>query len=429
MAQQSFLSEILARVAGAGRSRTEAPADVSDRLISLCHSLIHDRSEAAGLMISRQILDIYAASKSDERAAFFLAVSQEFGPDEDALGAAISSWKSGNIDAARALHFAAEPRTQELIRTINRVPGATAELVAMRADLLTHAKQNPHLRGLDSDFQHLFASWFNRGFLEMRQIDWSTPAQILEKIITYEAVHEITDWDDLRQRVGDPDRMLFAFFHPAMPDDPLIFVEVALLSEIPNAIGPILAVDRELTDPETATVATFYSISNCHAGLRGVSFGNFLIKQVVAELQKLRPTLKTFVTLSPVPGLRKWVAQSLESGDPLLNDLDRAALSSLDETERPENALTAKLTTRFLTQAKRKPGTVADPVAHFHLGNGATLLGVHPSADLSPRGISNSWGVMVNYLYDGDKIEQNHQAYTSNCDVSVSPSVAAMGKV
>ena len=428
MAQQSFLSEILARVAGAGRSRTEAPADVSDRLISLCHSLIHDRSEAAGLMISRQILDIYAASKSDERAAFFLAVSQEFGPDEDALSDAISSWKPGNIDAARALHFAAEPRTQELIRTINRVPGATAELVAMRADLLTHAKQNPHLRGLDSDFQHLFASWFNRGFLEMRQIDWSTPAQILEKIITYEAVHEITDWDDLRQRVGDPDRMLFAFFHPAMPDDPLIFVEVALLSEIPNAIGPILAADREQTDPETATVATFYSISNCHAGLRGVSFGNFLIKQVVAELQKLRPTLKTFVTLSPVPGLRKWVAQSLESGDPLLNDLDRAALSSLDETERPDNALTAKLTARFLTQAKRKPGTVADPVAHFHLGNGATLLGVHPSADLSPRGISNSWGVMVNYLYDGDKIEQNHQAYTSNYDVSVSPSVAAMGK-
>lgn len=428
MIQQSFLSEILTRVAGAGRSRTEAPADVSDRLTSLCHSLIHDRSEAAGLMISRQILDMYAASKSDERAAFFLAVSQEFGPDEDALGAAISAWKPGNIDTARALHFAAEPRTQELIRTINRVPGATAELVAMRADLLTHAKQNRSLGGLDSDFQHLFASWFNRGFLEMRQIDWSTPAQILEKIITYEAVHEITDWYDLRQRVGDPDRMLFAFFHPAMPDDPLIFVEVALLSEIPNAIGPILAADREQTDPETATVATFYSISNCHAGLRGVSFGNFLIKQVVAELQKLRPALKTFVTLSPVPGLRKWVAQSLDSGDPLLSDSDKAALSSLDETERPDNALAAKLTARFLTQAKREPGTVADPVAHFHLGNGATLLGVHPSADLSPRGISNSWGVMVNYLYDGDKIEQNHQGYTSNYDVSVSPSVAAMGK-
>lgn len=428
MAQQSFLSEILARVAGAGRSRTEAPADVSDRLISLCHSLIHDRSEAAGLMISRQILDLYAASNSDERAAFFLAVSQEFGPDEDALSDAISSWKPGNIDAARALHFAAEPQTQELIRTINRVPGATAELVAMRADLLTHAKQNPRLSGLDADFQHLFASWFNRGFLEMRQIDWSTPAQILEKIITYEAVHEIADWDDLRQRVGDPDRMLFAFFHPAMPDDPLIFVEVALLSEIPNAIGPILAADREQTDPETAIVATFYSISNCHAGLRGVSFGNFLIKQVVAELQKLRPALKTFVTLSPVPGLRRWAAQALEHGDPLLSDADRAALGALDETARPDDALATRLTARFLTLAKRKPGTAADPVAHFHLGNGATLLGVHPSADLSPRGLSNSWGVMVNYLYDGDKIEQNHQAYSSNYDVSVSPGVAVLSK-
>lgn len=428
MAQQSFLSEILARVAGAGRSRTEAPADVSERLISLCHSLIHDRSEAAGLMISRQILDMYAASKSDEQAAFFLAVSQEFGPDEDALSDAISSWKPGNIDAARALHFAAEPQTQELIRTINRVPGATAELVAMRADLLTHAKQNPRLSGLDADFQHLFASWFNRGFLEMRQIDWSTPAQILEKIITYEAVHEIADWDDLRQRVGDPDRMLFAFFHPAMPDDPLIFVEVALLSEIPNAIGPILAADREQTDPETATVATFYSISNCHTGLRGVSFGNFLIKQVVAELQKLRPTLKTFVTLSPVPGLRRWAAQALEHGDPLLSDADRAALGALDETARPDDALATRLTARFLTLAKRKPGTAADPVAHFHLGNGATLLGVQPRADLSPRGLSNSWGVMVNYLYDGDKIEQNHQAYSSIYDVSVSPGVAVLSK-
>ncbi|GAA6182690.1 malonyl-CoA decarboxylase [Shimia sp. NS0008-38b] len=428
MAQQSFLSEILARVAGTGRSRTEAPADASAKLISLCHSLIGDRSEAAGLMISRQILDMYAASKSDEHAAFFSAVSQEFGPDKDALRAAISSWKPGNIDAARALHFAAEPRTQELIRTINRVPGATAELVAMRADLLTHARQDPKLRGLDADFQHLFASWFNRGFLEMRQIDWSTPAQILEKIITYEAVHEIADWDDLRQRVGDPDRMLFAFFHPAMPDDPLIFVEVALLSEIPNAIGPILAADREQTDPDTATVATFYSISNCHSGLRGVSFGNFLIKQVVAELQKLRPNLKTFVTLSPVPGLRTWVARSLEDDDPLLSGTERAALSALGEGEGPEDTIAASIAARFLTRAKREPGTAADPVAHFHLGNGATLLGVHPRADLSLRGMSNSWGVMVNYLYDGDKIEENHQAYTSDFNVSVSPSVTAMAK-
>ena len=428
MAQQSFLSEILARVAGAGRSRSEAPADVPARLISLCHSLIHDRSEAAGLMISRQILDIYAAAKSDTQATFFSALSQEFGPDDDALSAVIRSWKPGDIEVARALHFAAEPQTQELIRTINRVPGATAELVAMRADLLTHAKQNPKLGGLDADFQHLFASWFNRGFLEMRQIDWSTPAQILEKIITYEAVHEIADWDDLRQRVGDPDRMLFAFFHPAMPDDPLIFVEVALLSEVPNAIGPILASEREQTDPETATVATFYSISNCHVGLRGVSFGNFLIKQVVAELQKLRPNLKTFVTLSPVPGLRRWVVQSLESGDPLLSATEKAALQALGEDERPHDDIAAKLAAKFLTRAKRASGTAADPVAHFHLGNGATLLGVHPSADLSLRGLGNSWGVMVNYLYDGNAIEQNHEAYASNYDISVSPSVIAMNK-
>ena len=294
--------------------------------------------------------------------------------------------------------------------------------------MLALAKQNPQLRGLDSDFQHLFASWFNRGFLEMRQINWSTSAQILEKVITYEAVHEIADWDDLRQRVGDPDRMLFAFFHPAMPDDPLIFVEVALLSEVPDAIGPILAADRKRTDLDTATVATFYSISNCHAGLRGVSFGNFLIKQVVAELQKLRPNLKTFVTLSPVPGFRKWVAQSLQNGDALLSDTDKETLSELGEHDLPQDDFITQLAARFLTQAKRASGTVADPVAHFHLGNGATLLRIHPGADLSLRGTENSWGVMVNYLYDGETIEQNHQAYASDHDVSASPSVTALSK-
>ena len=429
MTQQSFLSEILARVAGAGRSRTQAVEDTAASLISRCHSLVRDVSEAEGLKISRQILDIYAAADVAEKAAFFLAVSREFGPDDAALSAAVADWTPGNIDAARALHFVAEPQTQELIRTINRVPGATAQLVAMRADLLAHARQNPQLRGLDSDFQHLFASWFNRGFLEMRQINWSTSAQILEKIITYEAVHEIADWDDLRQRVGDPDRMLFAFFHPAMPDDPLIFVEVALLSEVPNAIGPILAVDRKQTDLDTATVATFYSISNCHAGLRGVSFGNFLIKQVVAELQKLRPNLKKFVTLSPVPGLRKWAEQSLLNDDALISDTDKARLSELCENDLPQDDFVTKLAARFLTQAKSASGTAADPVAHFHLSNGATLLDIHPCADQSPRGIDNSWGVMVNYLYDGKTIEQNHQAYASNNDVSASPSVTALSKV
>lgn len=428
MAQQSFLSEILARIAGAGRGRPQAAEDTANSLVSLCHSLLRDVSEAEGLKISRQILDIYAAADVAEKEAFFSAVSQEFGPNDAALSAAVADWTPGDIDAARALHFVAEPQTQELIRTINRVPGATAELVAMRADLLALAKQNPQLRGLDSDFQHLFASWFNRGFLEMRQINWSTSAQILEKVITYEAVHEIADWDDLRQRVGDPDRMLFAFFHPAMPDDPLIFVEVALLSEVPDAIGPILAADRKRTDLDTATVATFYSISNCHAGLRGVSFGNFLIKQVVAELQKLRPNLKTFVTLSPVPGLRKWAEQSLQNGDALLNDTDKETLSELGEHDLPQDDFITQLAARFLTQAKRASGTVADPVAHFHLGNGATLLRIHPGADLSLRGTENSWGVMVNYLYDGETIEQNHQAYASDHDVSASLRVTALSK-
>ena len=199
----------------------------------------------------------------------------------------------------------------------------------------------------------------------------------------------------------------------------------SFLSEI---LARIAGADRKRTDLDTATVATFYSISNCHAGLRGVSFGNFLIKQVVAELQKLRPNLKTFVTLSPVPGFRKWVAQSLQNGDALLSDTDKETLSELGDHDLPQDDFIKELAARFLTQAKRASGTVTDPVAHFHLGNGATLLRIHPGADLNPRGIANSWGVMVNYLYDGETIEQNHQVYESHKDVSASPNIIALRK-
>jgi len=328
-------------------------------------------------------------------------------------------------DSARMIHSASEPPSQELIRRLNRVPGATARLVAMRGQLLTLLRGNPDLHGLDADFQHLFSSWFNRGFLEIRRIDWSTPAAILEKIIAYEAVHEITGWDDLRQRVADPDRRLFAFFHPAMPADPLIFVEVALVAEIPSAIAPILDQDRDRTNPAEANVAVFYSISNCQAGLRGISFGNFLIKQVVTELQRELKGLDCFVTLSPVPGLRRWVEQG-DNAERILGAETHAMLAGLNDDQRPEPQMAREIAARYLTEARRTSGTVFDPVAHFHLGNGAVLHRIHAEADLSRRGIRNSWGVMVNYLYDGDKIETNHQAYATDRTIAASGAVRSL---
>jgi Malonyl-CoA decarboxylase (MCD). len=243
MPERSFLAEMLQRIAGrGGRKSSKQPTD-------LCRELLDDKGGVSGLVTAINILDTFEAMTPDQKTRFFQDTATDFSVDDKALETAIANWTPGNDAAARQVHSAAEPKSQELIRRLNRVPGATARLVNMRADLLGILAKNPELSGLNIDFQHLFRSWFNRGFLEMRRMNWSTPANILEKIITYEAVHEITGWDDLRQRVAIPDRRLFAFFHPAMPSDPLIFVEVALTSSIPGAIGPILAKNRKTVDP------------------------------------------------------------------------------------------------------------------------------------------------------------------------------------
>lgn len=421
MAERGFLSDMMAPF----MKRRGTPSDKA--LERLCEELLGDRGEVSGLVTALEVLDGFEAMGPAQQLDFFRLAADRFGVDQDATEEAIAKWTKGDDDAARALHFLTEARSQELIRRLNLPPGATSRLVAMRAELLKSVHHNPELSGLDRDFRHLFSSWFNRGFLEIRRIDWSTPALVLEKIIEYEAVHEITGWDDLRQRVADPDRRLFAFFHPAMPDDPLIFVEVALTRAIPNAIGPILGRTREVTDPADATTAVFYSISNCQKGLRGISFGNFLIKQVVIELQRELSHLKTFVTLSPVPGLRRWATSATED-EPLLSDDDRATIAALKNGDRPAPDHLARLTARYLARAKRGKGTVYDPVAHFHLGNGAQLHAVHTEADLSDAGQANSWGAMVNYLYDGGRIERNHQAYVTAHTVAMSSAVRSLAK-
>jgi malonyl-CoA decarboxylase len=380
------------------------------------------------------VLDRYHDLDAAERRTFFEALVRDFGPDREKVAKAIEAWRENPGDGnGGELHFASEPRRQELIRRLNRAPGGTGDLVAMRADLLSLLNGHKGLAALDRDVVHLLSSWFNRGFLVLRRIDWSTPANILEQIIRYEAVHEIHDWDDLRRRLDPVDRRCYAFFHPAMADAPLIFVEVALTEQIPSAIAPLLAVERELVAIERARTAVFYSISNTQRGLGGITFGNFLIKQVVEELRRELPKLDTFVTLSPVPGFRQWLNQANEL--PLSED-DREALNQLDDPNWHANAdieaelrvLLEPLAAYYFLRARNPKGRVIDPVARFHLGNGARLERINWLGDLSPKGLRESAGIMVNYLYRLDDIEKNHEAFANDGEVVASSAVKKLLK-
>jgi malonyl-CoA decarboxylase len=335
----------------------------------------------------------------------------------------VEAWRNKPSDAAAAeIHAATEPRRLELLRRLNLAPQATRTLVEMRGQLLDTMVRREDLAVIDADFAYMFSTWFNRGFLVLRRIDWSTPAVVLEKIIRYEAVHQIRDWVDLRARIDTPDRRCYAFFHPALVDEPLIFVEVALTREIPGAIAPILELKREPLDPERATTAVFYSISNCQRGLAGVTFGSFLIKQVVAEICREMPRLSTFVTLSPVPNFAGWLARQRTEPSPALAEADRAALAGLDRPEwwndeaavdEIREPMLRAAATYFMT-ARNAAGAPLDAVAPFHLGNGASLERLNWPADLSDRGRRQAWGLMVNYRYDLGDIEKNHEAYADN---------------
>lgn len=360
-------------------------------LTALAEALLSGRGQVSGVVLARQLFDSYAALESEERLAFLKVLAARFGADPVRLERAISDYRSRpGPKKALALHVAAESRRQELGRRLNRAPGGTHDLVRMREDLLRHLEAHPDLAVVDADFVHLFSSWFSPGFLVLRRIDWSTPAQILEKLIRYEAVHAITSWDDLRRRLDPGDRRCFAFFHPALEDEPLIFVEVALTDDVPGAIAPLLAEGRRPLPLRRATTAVFYSTSNCQAGLKGISFGHFLLKRVAEELKLEAPSLKTFVTLSPVPGFSAWLGREREP--------------------RSRAALTAAVV-EYLLSATDSSGRPADPVARFHLGNGARLERVNWMGDPSPHGLETAAGFMVNYLYDLSRIERNHELY------------------
>ena len=434
----SFFGELLQTISDRGRAlldrgRRGESAARSESLVELCEHLLSGRGEASGVARARDLLSRYDELTTGPRIAFFEALASRFGVQPERMAEAIAAWQaSPNDETAARLHAASEPRRQELFRRLNLAPGGTTALVKMREQLMDALPNRPDLQPVDEDFVHLFTSWFNRGFLVLRHIDWSTPANILEKIIRYEAVHEISDWDDLRRRIDPEDRRCYAFFHPAMVDDPLIFVEVALTRDIPEAIAPILAPERETVEPEKARTAAFYSISNCQRGLAGVSFGNFLIKQVVEEICRELPKLTTLVTLSPAPTFAKWLKRerALEAS-PAISEADKQALSALDETgwwldgEKSEALRDAMMRAAayYYLRAKTSRGAPVDPVARFHLGNGARLERIDWLADVSEKGIAQSYGLMVNYLYDIEHIEKNHEAFAEQRTVVASSTV------
>ena len=355
--------------------------------------------------------------KLDEKELiiFFKLMRENFDISSLELSQAVDEYKvNSNSENLITLLKFSEPKRREIFRRCNGISRGTIRLVNLRKRLLGILKKNPELKAVDYDLVYLLKNWFNRGFLILRPINWETPAHILEKIIAYEAVHEINSWDELRLRLAPKDRRCFAFFHPAMQDEPIIFVEVALMKNIPSKIQDVLEEKRDFLEPDEANVAVFYSISNCQKGLSGISFGNFLIKQVANDLKFEFNNIKKFVTLSPVPGLRNWIKNKKPKFEMTLEKFKKS-----EQFLKVEPSLMNCAGNYFLN-SDRSDGMPNDPVARFHLGNGASLEQINYLGDTSLNGLNLSGGLMVNYLYDLDKVEENHEAYTSENKLNIS---------
>lgn len=442
---QELFNSITQRDALLWRRQGETTAPDHAQVLEACRALLASDGEASSISLASRALDMYNRLAEDERTRFFAGLAREFAADPLHIDQAYEAYRERRDNPSlKALFEACEPRRQELFRRLNLASNGTHELVRMREGLLARLREcvdedRQELEAIDADFAHLFGSWFNRGFLVLKRIDWNTPASILEKIIRYEAVHEIRDWDDLRRRLDARDRRCFAFFHPAIGDEPLIFVEVALCKGLPDRIQPILSGEsdgkrRGIDDPETADAAAFFGISNCQTGLRGISFGNFLIKQVVQELKLELPQLRYFVTLSPVPGFAHWLGE--RRTDEALPDELRQVLHELDAPDwhldpaRSDRlkAIICPLAARYLVEEKNAHGLPLNPVARFHLGNGAELHRINWLGDTSPKGLKQAVGLMVNYLYVLDDIERNHENYSAKATVVCSSEVRDLNR-
>ena len=434
MSPPSFFQRLFGSPGGQGRRLPGSVDRQTRKTTELCRALLSERGEASGATLARETLASYEALQGQALAEFFDILAVEFSPEPDEVARAATVYREQpGAESLIRLQEVVEPPRLELFRRINLALGGTAALVEMRRRILRARKQSPHWRGVEADLAHLLSSWFNRGFLRLERIDWRTSALVLEKLIAYEAVHEIQGWRDLRRRLA-ADRRCFAFFHPALPEDPIIFIEVALTRGLSDRVQPLLDPDSPVFDPARADCAVFYSITNCQEGLRGVSFGNFLIKQVAEDLGREFPRLRTFATLSPMPGFRAWLSGLAASSEearqaalaPLLGALARPGWWQGEEAAGLEPAL-VRLGAHYLLHARREDEP-ADPVARFHLGNGARVERVNWLGDTSSAGLERSAGLMANYVYRLGEVERNHEAYVKERRVVSSARLAGLAR-
>ncbi len=400
-----------------------------ETLLELCDDLISYKGVASGIAIAREISEIYLSLSKEDKKKFFIAVDEKFKPNlEAAEKKSLEFIKNKNTNTLKELSSLAEGNRQEFIRRMNMAPNGTAFLVSMREDLLRFVLEDSSLSNLDEDFRHLFRSWFNPGFLRLERITWDTKAAVLERIISYEKVHKIKDMTDLKRRL-DEDRRFYAYFHPVLPDEPLIFVQVAFTQGLASSVQDII---KPMTPNQPkADTATFYSISNCQQGLTSVTLGNFLIKRVVYEIQQENPKIKHFGTLSPLPGFAEWVNYIEENKlRSILGSEDYEKVKFLRSTDIKigdpriieHKKIIKKLTIHYLIKEKVNDKPV-NAVTRFHLGNGASIENIVINGNISDYGYNESFGIMVNYIYHLDKLEKIHEEYISNHQISYSDKI------
>jgi malonyl-CoA decarboxylase len=415
---QNMISSIMKNGLGLTGFRSHNFGELHKDINKAADSVMSSSGEVSSIVFAEHLLHLINDQTDEELLVFLNYLLTEYDIDTESLLENVQAYQSErNQDNLTLISSSSEPKWIELFRRLNAAPAGTHKLIKLREKikyLLTMG--NLELESLDKGLLRLFKYWFNPSFLVLEKIDWSTPANVLEKIIEYEAVHEINSWDDLRARLAPSDRQCFAFFHPLIPEDPLIFVEVALTNKIPETIAEVIRIERDEIENDQINTAVFYSISNCQNGLSGISFGNFLIKKVAHKLRQEIDGLDNFLTLSPLPGLMRW----LENNAPLA--YERCKNKTIEDNDLIQKTI------KYLTESNRNDGLPNDPVARFHLGNGAILKQININGDLSNKGLDQSNGVMVNYLYDLDTVERNHELFVQTKEVLLSNELKSFKK-
>jgi len=427
------LKQIISSIADVGQklfNKKNIKENDLNSILSLCDDLISHKGAAFGITVARNITELYQSLSEENKLLFFKKINEKYKPSFTKVNEAIDVYKnSQNEKTLLGLFKVLEGSRRELFRRMNMAPNGTSIIVGLREDLLKILKDNNELRGLDDDLRHLFRAWFNPGFLKLEKITWNTKAAVLEKIIKYERVHQMKNMNELKRRLGE-DRRFFSYFHPALEDEPIIFVEVALTNGLGKSIQKLMKPSSG--EQKKHDTATFYSISNCQEGLSRVTLGNFLIKRVVYEIQEELPHIKNFGTLSPIPGFAEWFSYLEENKiKNILGNLTNQNVSFLKSKDLKigDNRIIEnkdaimKLVAHYIVNEKNQKGLPANDVSRFHLGNGAIVDDIVVNANVSEAGFERSFGVMVNYLYELKNIEKNHEYYMNNNQVIVSDKI------